>query len=174
MCKLKTVEKVRHCERPKGAKQSLIFVSSLILCMLLFSASLYAFEQTITIPAESSQGTVLDLKKGDYIVKVEGGAITLCYPINPNYKWLIGVAVGTDVNGGQDYPNIGTLYFEPNPPAHSQTDAEEQAIKAVKENIAGTFLKFTLTENKRVRFWVSDYDYSDNSGMIKVKIVSAL
>ncbi len=148
-------------------------ISFVILGFLVFLApAIFAFEQTITIPAESPQGVVLDLKKGDYIVKIEGGAITLSYPINPNHKWLIGVAVGTDVEGNQDYPNIGTLYFEPNPPAHSQTEAEEQAMQAVKENMPGTLLKFTLVEDIKVRFWVSDFDYSDNSGMVKLKISS--
>lgn len=168
----KVDKKTRHCERPKGAKQSLILILGLILCLFLFPACLYAFEQTITVPAEKPQGVEVDLPKGEYIVRIEGGAITLCYPINPNYKWLVGVVVGTDVEGHQDAPNIGTLYFEPNPTVRNQAEAEQQAIQAVKENMPGTSLKFTLTENKKVRFWVSDYDYSDNNGMIKLKISS--
>jgi hypothetical protein len=147
-----------------------ILILSLILSHFLLPVSLFAFEQTITVPAESPQGIVLDLKKGDYIVKIDGGAMTLSYPINPNHRWLIGIAVGTDVSGNQDYPNIGTLYFEPNPTAHTQVEAENQAMQAVKENVPGTSLKFTLAEDKKVRFWVSDYDYSDNSGMVKLKI----
>ncbi len=153
-------------------KKSVFTIFSLLLYSILLSSSLYAFEQIITVPAESPQGMEVDLPKGDYIVKIEGGAITLCYPINPNYKWLIGVAVGTDVGGHQDVPNIGTLYFEPNPPVRNQAEAESQAMQAVKENVPGTSLKFTLTENKKVKFWVSDYDYSDNSGMVKLKISS--
>ena len=153
-------------------KKSIFVIFGLLLFSILSLPTLYAFEQTITVPAESPQGVEVDLSKGEYIVKIEGGAITLCYPINPNYKWLIGVAVGTDVEGHQDAPNIGTLYFEPNPPVRNQAEAESQAIQAVKENVPGTSLKFTLTENKKVRFWVSDYDYSDNSGMVKLKVSS--
>ena len=153
-------------------KKSVLMIFGLFFYSILLSSTLYAFEQTITVPAESPQGVEVDLPKGDYIVKIEGGAITLCYPINPNYKWLIGIAVGTDVEGYQDAPNLGTLYFEPNPPVRNQAEAESQAIQAVKENVPGTSLKFTITENRKVRFWVSDYDYSDNSGMVKLKISS--
>lgn len=145
----------------------------IVFLYAVFSAPyLFAFEETITIPAENPQGVTLDLKKGEYIVKIEGGAMTLFYPINPNYHWLIGVAAGTDVKGYQDEPNIGTLYFEPEPPVYNQAEAEKQAIKATKENIGGTFLRLTLKEDKRVRFWVSDFDYTDNSGMVKLKIRS--
>lgn len=147
-----------------------LIVFGLFLCSILLSSTLHAFEQTITIPAENPQGVEVDLPRGEYIVKIEGGAITLSYPINPNYRWLVGIAVGTDVEGGQDYPNIGTIYFEPKPPAHNQVEAECQAIQAAKEDVPGTSLKFTLTENKKVRFWVNDHDYSDNSGMVKLKI----
>ena len=147
-------------------------IALIIFGLILLSSTLYAFEQTITVPAENPQGVEVDLPKGEYIARIEGGAITLYYPINPNYRWLIGIAVGTDVEGGQDYPNIGTIYFEPDPPARNQTEAERQAIQAAKEDMPGTSLKFTLTENKKVRFWVSDYDYSDNSGMVKLRIVS--
>lgn len=105
----------------------------------------FAFEEIITVPAESPQGVELDLKKGEYTVKIEGGAITLFYPINPNYHWLIGVAVGTDAQGYQDEPNIGTIYFEPNPPVHSQAEAEQQSIKAVEEKIVGTSLALHIT-----------------------------
>ena len=154
------------------AKKSVFATFALFFYSILLSSALYAFEQTITVPAENPQGVEIDLPKGEYIVRIEGGAITLCYPINPNYKWLIGVAVGTDVEGHQDAPNIGTLYFEPNPPVRNQAEAESQAIQAAKENVPGTSLRFTLAENKKVRFWVSDYDYSDNSGMVKLKISS--
>lgn len=71
----------------------------------IFMPLVFAFEEIITVPAESPQGVELDLKKGEYTVKIEGGAITLFYPINPNYHWLIGVAVGTDAQGYQDEPN---------------------------------------------------------------------
>jgi len=84
---------------------------------------------------------------------------------------LIGIAVGIDVEGGQDQPNIGTIYFEPNPPVHAQAEAEQQALAAVKENLAGISLRFILNDNKKVRFWVSDFDYTDNSGMVKLRIM---
>ena len=154
------------------AKKSVFMIFGLCLYSILLASALYALEQTITVPAEKPQGIEVDLPKGEYVVKIEGGAIALCYPINPNYKWLIGVAVGTDVEGHQDVPNMGTLYFEPNPPVRNQAEAESQALQAVKENTPGTSLKFTLTENKKVRFWASDYDYSDNSGMVKLKVSS--
>ena len=147
-----------------------VFIS--LLSLFFLTPALFAFEQTITVSAESPQGATLDLKKGDYIVRIEGGAMTLSYPVNPNYRWLIGIAVGTDVEGHQDQPNIGTLYFEPNPPAHSQAEAEDMAIKATKENVTGTYLKFTLKEDKTVRFWVNDFDYTDNNGMVKLRVSS--
>jgi len=137
----------------------------------LFAAEpVFAFGREITVPAEDPKGVVLDLEKGKYVVTIEGGAVALFYPINPNYRWLISVSIGTDADGGQDEPNIGIVYFEPNPPAHTQAAAEEQASKAVKENLSGTSLSFTLNESRKVRFWVSDYDYTDNNGMVKLKI----
>lgn len=135
-----------------------------------FSGTIFALEQTITIPAEKSEGVTLNLEKGDYVVRISAGAITLFYPINPRYCWLIGVAVGSGVEGGQDEPNLGTLYFEPDPAVYSQAEAEQQALAAVKKNKEGTFLNFTLKENSQVRFWVSDFDYTDNSGLIKLNI----
>ena len=156
----------------KFSKISKLLTAGLLLCLFLLPAVVHAFEQVITVPAEKREGIELDLPKGAYVVKIEGGAITLCYPINPNYRWLIGVAVGTDSEGGQDSPNIGTLYFEPNPPVRDQAEAEAQAIKAAKEDVLGTSLKFSLQEDTKVRFWVSDYDYSDNNGMIKLRVSS--
>lgn len=143
--------------------------------VLIFSASTsLAFEETktITIPAESPEGVTVDLEKGEYVVEFEAGAISLFYPINPNCCWLIAVAVGIDVEGGQDDPNLGTLYFEPSLPVYTQLEAEQLAQEAVGETIEGTYLEFALEEDKEVRFWVSDFDYTDNSGMIKLKIRS--
>ena len=148
------------------------FVLALLSCLVLHANITFAFDRTITIPAESSKGIELDMPKGQYIAKIEGGAITLSYPINTNYRWLVAVAVGTDIEGGQDYPNIGTVYFDPDPPVRSQAEAEEQAVKAAKEDVTGTSLKFSLQEDKKVRFWVSDYDYSDNNGMVKLRVYS--
>lgn len=150
--------------------KKLIFV--FFLYSILCSGSLFAFEGIITVPAESPQGVTVDLEKGKYLVEIAGGAISLFYPINPNYCWLIGVAIGKDVEGGQDESNIGTLYFEPDPPVDSQAKAEQQALEATKENVSGTYLRFSLEEDKEVRFWVSDFDYTDNSGMIKLRILS--
>lgn len=137
---------------------------------LFFIQSAYAFEKSITIPAEKQEGVVVELRKGRYLAELEGGAIALVYPVSPNYRWLVGVAVGVNVNGGQDEPNIGTLYFEPEPPVFSQAEAEEQSLKAVKDKITGAYLKFNLENDQALRFWVSDYDYTDNSGMVKIKI----
>jgi len=148
------------------------YIFTIFLCLILFVGTLFAFEEIITIPAENPQGVTVELEKGKYVVEIYGGAITLFYPINPNYRWLIGVAVGTDVEGGQDKPNIGTLYFEGEVPVYNQAEVERQALEAVKENLSGTRLTFAIDEDKEVRFWVSDFDYTDNSGMIKLKIRS--
>ncbi|MBI3601503.1 MAG: hypothetical protein HY209_01205 [Candidatus Omnitrophica bacterium] len=156
----------------KRTNKIVLFFLTFSFFLPFLNSPLFASEEIITVAAENPQGTTLDLKKGEYVVKITGGAITLFYPINPNYHWLVAVAVGTDVKGNQDDPNLGTIYFEPKPPVFSQAQAEEQALKATKDNLPGTFLKFKLKENKKVRFWVSDFDYSDNSGMVKLKINS--
>lgn len=142
------------------------------LLILFVAGTIFAFEESITVPAENQQGVTLDLEKGEYIVTVEGGSISLFYPINPNYRWLTSVAVGSNVEGGQDEPDIGIIYFEPNPRVYSQAEAEQQALAAVREHLEGTSLKFTLNDNKKVRFWVSDFDHTDNSGMVKLRIRS--
>lgn len=128
------------------------------------------YEEVITVPAEKSEGVTIDLEKGDYLIEFCGGAISLFYPINPNYRWLVGVAVGVDVQGGQDYPDVGTIYFEPVPDVFTQYEAEKQALSAAQNRTIGTFLRVSLEKNKTVRFWVSDFDYSDNSGMIKLTV----
>ena len=148
-----------------------IFFIAACICVFLYTNT-YAFEETVTIPAENADGVVLELEEGEYICEYAGGAITLFYPINPNYCWLIGAAVGIEAEGGQDYPDVGTIYFDPDPPAASQYEAEAQATQAAKEGTIGTFFDFSLAEKTKVRFWVSDYDYTDNSGMIKLKISS--
>jgi len=144
----------------------------LLALSLFMVGSIFAFEEEITVPAENSGGVVVDLEKGEYIVTITGGSIALFYPINPNYRWLVSVSIGTDVDGGQDQPNIGIVYFEPNPPVHTQAEAEREALVATKEKLAGTSLRFTLSDDKSVRFWISDFDYTDNSGMAKLKICS--
>lgn len=152
------------------------FFKKVIFIMFIYLAFhpkvLFAFEKIVIIPAEKPEGVTINLEKGEYIAKIEGGAIALFYPINPNYQWLVGVAVGTDVQGGQDEPNLGTLYFEPYPRVYSQAEAERKALEATEESQEGTYLRFFLEKNKEVRFWVSDFDYTDNSGMVKLKIRS--
>jgi hypothetical protein len=148
-----------------------LFFIAVYLCAFFYTST-YAFEETVTVPAEDPGGVVLELEEGEYICAYNGGAITLSYPINPNYCWLIGAAVGIEAEGGQDYPDIGTIYFDPDPPAASQYEAEAQATQAAKKGTVGTLFDFSLSEKSKVRFWVSDYDYSDNSGMIKLKISS--
>jgi hypothetical protein len=155
----------------KVKKSVKIFFIAVCLCAFFYTST-YAFEETVTVPAESPGGVVLELEEGEYMCEYTGGAITLSYPIHPNYRWLIGVAVGKDAEGGQDDPDIGTLYFDPDPLATSQYEAEAQAIEATKEGAIGTLFEFSISEKTKVRFWVSDYDYSDNSGMIKLKISS--
>lgn len=148
------------------------FIAVFVLYSAFCSGTLLAFEEIITVPAEDPEGVTVDLEKGRYLVEIAGGAIALFYPINPNYRWLIGVAVGKNVNGYQDEPNLGTLYFEPEPAVYSQVEAEQQALEAAKENLGWTYLRFDLEEDKTIRFWVSDFDYTDNSGMVKLKIRS--
>ncbi len=142
------------------------------LIMLLMAPKAYAFETTLAVPAEDPKGVTAYLNKGEYIAEIAGGAVTLLFPINPNYEWLIGVSAGTGVEGGQDEANIGMIYFQPDPPAYGQAEAEQQALQALADNRPGTSLKFALTKGQEVRFWVSDFDYSDNSGMVKLRVYS--
>lgn len=146
----------------------LIFIFSLfILVNTAFAAD---FPKIITVAAERFDGVAVELDKGTYLASIAGGAMTLFFPINPNYCWLIGVSVGINVKGGQDEPNIGTIYFEPKPIVLNQADAERLALAAKESGTIGTSLEFKLDKPQSVRFWVSDYDYSDNSGMVKIKI----
>lgn len=148
-----------------------IFFIAVSVCALFYTSA-YAFEKTVTISAEDSGGVVLELEAGEYYCAYDSGAITLSYPINPNYCWRVGAAVGIDAEGGQDYPDIGVIYFDPDPPVASQSKAEAQAIEAARQGAIGTWIDFSLSKKTKVRLWVSDYDYSDNSGMIKLKITS--
>ncbi|MFH1503808.1 MAG: hypothetical protein ABIH08_00225 [Candidatus Omnitrophota bacterium] len=142
----------------------------LILIFSLICSLTYALDKTITIPAEKSQGITMDLPAGDYTAEIAGGAISLFFPIHPHYQWLYGLAIGTDVEGGQDMPNIGTLYFEPKEKVFTQAEAEELALEATTNKQTGTTLSFTLKQDKKVRFWVSDFDYTDNTGSERVRI----
>jgi hypothetical protein len=150
----------------------LLIMIFLFFGCLILPQSLLAFEKVITIPAENSNGIVLSMEKGSYIVKYEAGAVALFYPINPHYSWIISIAIGINSLGGQDLPDIGTIYFQPRPAVFSQYEAEELALKAVEEGHQGTYLNFTLLEDADVRFWISDFDYTDNSGMIKLQVKS--
>jgi hypothetical protein len=154
------------------------FPKVLLIMVFLFSGCLIlpqcllAFEKVITIPAENPNGIVLDLEKGSYIVKYEAGAVALFYPINPHYSWIISTAIGRNSSGGQDSPDIGTIYFQPRPAAFSQYEAEQLALEAVKGGHMGLQFDFVLDEDSEVRFWISDFDYTDNSGMIKLQVKS--
>jgi hypothetical protein len=152
----------------------LVFVSGVFsLCLYLtLVVSAFAFEDIITIPAESSQGVVLSLKQGSYSVSYQAGAISLVYPINPNYCWLVGAAIGKKSNGGQDSPDIGTIHYQPRPAVFSQYEAEQFALEAAKGGHLGLQFDFVLDEDSDVRFWISDFDYTDNTGMIKLQIKS--
>jgi len=152
----------------------MIFKFSFIyLVMFLFTSfTVFALDKTITIPAENPQGVILTLSSGDYGIEVAGGAVTLFLPIHPQYEWLYGLAIGTDTEGGQDIANIGTLYFEPDPKVFTQAEAEKQALLAKSREENGTILQFTLEKESQVRFWVSDFDYSDNNGSLRVRIYS--
>jgi hypothetical protein len=147
-----------------------------LFAVLLFSAlmqtGVYAYEETITVAAEKSEGVALDLAAGTYRAEVAGGAVALFFPIHPHYGWLYSLAIGTGCEGGQDEPNIGTIYMEPEPRVSSQADAEAIILQAFNEGQVGTSLEFTLPEAQEVRFWVSDFDYSDNTGSERVKIYS--
>lgn len=142
-----------------------------IFAVLMTAGSyVFAFDQTITVPAEESKGVTLDLAQGKYRAVLAGGAVSLFLPMSPDYRWLLGLSMGVKAAGGQDDPDLGTLYFEPAAKAKTQADAENQALQAVDNGQSGTSLEFTLGKDSQVRFWVSDFDYTDNSGMIKVRV----
>ena len=143
-----------------------------LIAALLFCSTAFAFDETVTIPAEDPGGVTLTLPAGAYIAEIAGGGISLFLPIHPQYQWLYGLSLGANAQGGQDEPNIGTLYFEADPKVFTQAAVEEKALKARTQNKEGTFLKFTLKKSKEVRLWVNDFDYSDNSGSERVRIYS--
>ena len=144
----------------------------LIFAVLMVCGVCYSLDEVLTIPAEDPAGVALDLPAGTYVAQIESGGITLHFPIHPNYCWRYALLIGTDVEGGQDEANIGSLYVDPDPKVFTQTEAEKAALKALEEGKKGTYIAFELEEKGTVRFWVSDYDYSDNSGSEKVRIYS--
>ncbi|UCB56524.1 MAG: hypothetical protein JSV30_04765 [Candidatus Omnitrophota bacterium] len=147
-------------------------LSFALLLYLVLSTAAYAYDKTITVPAEKAEGITITLPKGNYRAEAAGGAVALFFPIHPNYSWLYSLCVGTDCLGGQDQPNLGTLYVEPSPKVASQADAENEVLQALKEGQVGATLDFTLKQEKEVRLWVSDFDYSDNMGSERVRIFS--
>ena len=148
--------------------------SIVIVCIMALTVSsvCYSLDEVVTIPAEDPQGVTLDLPAGTYVAQIESGAITLHFPIHPNYCWRFAALIGVDVEGGQDEPNIGSLYFDPEPKVYTQTEAEKAALAGLEEGKKGTFVVFELKESETVRLWVSDFDYSDNIGSEKVRIYS--
>jgi len=154
-------------------KKNKIKILTAVLPLLLLSYGIcYSLDEVVTVPAEDPAGVVVELPAGTYVAQIESGGVTLHFPIHPNYCWLYAVLIGTDVKGGQDEANIGSLYVDPDPKVFTQTEAEKAALKALKEEKKGTYVAFELKEKKEVRFWVSDYDYSDNSGSVKVRVYS--
>ena len=144
--------------------------------IFILAVSIYvdclALEETVTVPAEEPTGIIVELPSGKYTAQIESGAVALHFPIHTDYRWLYAVSIGTGVDGEQDEPNIGRLYTDPEPAVFTQTEAEEAAIAALKEEKEGTKINFQIENTSKVRFWISDYDYSDNTGSLKVKIMS--
>ncbi len=151
----------------KTASIIAIIIISLTVCSVC-----YSLDKVVTIPAEDPAGVTVELPAGTYVAQIESGGVALHFPIHPNYCWRYAVLIGTGVEGGQDEANIGSLYVDPDPKVFTQTEAEKAALKALKEEKKGTYIAFELKEKETVRFWVSDYDYSDNSGSEKVRIYS--
>ena len=147
-------------------------IATIIIISLTACSICYSLDKVVTIPAEDPTGITLELPAGTYVAQIESGGVALHFPIHPNYSWCYALLIGTGVEGGQDEANIGSLYVDPDPKVFTQTEAEKAALKALEEGKKGTYLAFELQENDTVRFWVSDYDYSDNSGSEKVRIYS--
>lgn len=147
-------------------------IVSIFVMLLAVSDVCYSLDEIVTVPAEDPQGVTLELPAGTYAAQIESGAVALHFPIHPNYCWRYAVLIGTDVQGGQDEANIGSLYVDPEPKVRTQAEAEKAALATLKEKKKGTYVVFELKEKKTVRFWVSDYDYSDNSGSERVRVYS--
>ena len=156
----------------KGRKMGAVPIFCFLSWGMVLVSPVFAFDKTVTIPSEKKEGIVLTLPAGNYKAEIAGGAVALFYPIHPAYNWFYSLCIGTDSSGGQDQPNIGTLYFEPQPKVASQTDAESAALLALEKGEEGTSLTFTLEEEKQVCFWVNDFDYSDNMGSMRARVYS--
>ncbi len=156
----------------KDERMKNVIIIGIIVALFAFSGTCYALDEVLTIPAEEPGGVTIELPKGTYVAQIESGAVALHFPIHPKYRWLYACLIGTDAAGGQDEANIGSLYVDPDPVVTTQTRAEEAALAALKENKKGTYVAFELQERTEVRFWLSDYDYSDNTGSEKVRVYS--
>ena len=145
-------------------------LAAVIMLLFIFCGISYSLDEVVTVPAEKPEGVTLELPAGTYVAQIESGAVTLHFPIHPDYCWRYAVLMGTGVKGGQDEANIGSLYVDPSPKVFTQTEAEKAALEALKQQKKGTYVAFELKNKETVRFWVSDYDYSDNSGSEKVRV----
>ena len=155
--------------------QKVFIVSVLFIILISWIGKASAFdEKIITVSANDPKGVVLKLPPGNYAAEVSGGAIALWGHGHPHYRWVYGLVVGTGVSGGTEEPNLGSLYVDPSPSAYTSGAAENAVLEAVKKGEEGTLLNFTLKTDSEVRFWVSDFDYSDNEGQEKVRIYSVV
>lgn len=153
------------------ARPKTFFVIIQTIVFLFFLQGLsYPFDKIITVPAEDPADITVELPAGTYIAQVGSGAVALHFPIHPDYRWVYTMLIGTGVKGGQDEANIGNLFVDPKPKVLTQAEAEKAALKALKDGKSGTYVAFELKQKDTVRFWVSDYDYSDNSGSERVRI----
>lgn len=144
-----------------------------LLSLISFSSiNVYCLDETVTIPAEDPNGVAIELPPGNYTAEIESGAISLYFPIHPDYCWTFTASIGLNDKGGQEEPTIGQLYVEAEQKMMTQLEAEREALKALKEGREGTQVKFELKEKSMVRFWVNDYDHTDNSGSEKVRVHS--
>lgn len=143
-----------------------VLIKGLVLIIafsfIISTDALSEHESLAIVRAGDPGGTVVSLEAGRYRAEIERGVVSRAHPGHPDYYWFVDVAIGVDVAGGQDMPNIGRVYFDPEPPVFAIPEAERQLRAAVKEKAEGTSLEFVLEEAKEVRFWIRDFDYTDN------------
>ena len=173
-CQILNIESLRLTIKALSLRQRKSSVVFIIVLSIIILASWIretaAFDEEVIIPADDPEGVVLNLPAGSYVAEVAGGAITLWNPDHPHYRWVYGLVVGTSSEGGIDEPNIGSLYVDISPLALGLEEAEKAILEALKRGEEGTSLNFTLEADSEVRFWVSDFDYTDNEGQEKVRI----
>lgn len=143
---------------------------SMIWGELSFAAFASPEEYLLTIPAEVPGGIEVELEEGHWRAEVAGGAVTLWYPFHPQYQWVWGLSVARHARGGSDIPDLGTLFVDQVEHLTSQAATEQVAMEALQAGVDGTVLIFELEKKCKVRFWVGDFDYSDNSGFLRVKV----